>query len=236
MPMMIRLKVSMFALVFSTALFADLTTSVFPPPGGVTFSSAGNIGQGNGKTNYYQNFDTSQFQDLYWGPVTVGDIGGGGDMTFSSYSAANGIAIWTGPSFSFFDPANSTPYNLPTRFELQVQPYTGSPQGFTAGGETLTTKGAVGITGAANEPVFHVNGSYQAQMEFQVDSGGGTWVGVYDFYNSHNGGGLVNTSVNNGFWDTDATVPEPASICLFATFCGLTGLQLRRRLRVRSGD
>jgi len=60
-------------LCISVAGHADIFTSGYPPPGGVTFSSSGTL-VGDGRSQYYSNLNPSAYGSLYWGIDSVANI------------------------------------------------------------------------------------------------------------------------------------------------------------------
>ncbi len=191
-------------------------TMGYPPPGGVTFSSSGNgPGSVNGETFAYTTFTPSQYKQLYWGLNAVANVNEGmpnGNMVFTGYNPATGIAVWTSTSNWIFTSGNNVGCcNTPTQLLVQLQPFTAMNAGFLASGflNPTTTKGALGIAGDPNEPLFQVVGatSYQATFEFMTWDGvvadaGNTALAtdIFDFNTNNNGGPGVTTSVDFEFW------------------------------------
>jgi len=189
----------------------------YPPPGGVTFTPSGaGDGAANGETFSYMGFNSSQYNQLYWGLNWVANVNEGtpnGNMQFQSYNPATGIAVWTSTSnWVFTDGANPGGCcNIATQLLVQLQPFTGANAGFLNSGflAPTTTKGALGIAGNPSEPLYQVvgNASYQATFELM------TWDGIpadagnialaqdiFDYNSSNNGGPGVTSAEDFEFW------------------------------------
>jgi hypothetical protein len=97
-----------------------------------------------------------------------------GNMIFLNYNPSTGIATWVSTSDWVFTSAfGGGCCFTPTQLLVQLQPYTNSNAGFLATGflNPTTNKGALGITGDPNEPLYQVTGPYQATFEFEVWDG-----------------------------------------------------------------
>src|SRR5438552_6346024 len=92
---------------FITNAALQLQGPVYPPPGGVTFSSAGGeMGRAGGRTWYFTNTIAAATNVVYWGPTNNGvamsfvspGFSGPEIMTFNpGLSSLNaGIGVWTG--------------------------------------------------------------------------------------------------------------------------------------------
>jgi hypothetical protein len=205
-------------LLFAAVVPASATsyTMGYPPPGGVTFNASGpGSGAANGETFSYTGFTPAQYHQLYWGLNTVANVNEGtpsGNMVFQGYNSTTGIAVWTSTSnWVFTSPINPGCCSTGTQLLVQLQPYTGVNAGFLGSGflAPTTTKGALGIAGDPNEPLYQVVGtaSYQATFELM------TWDGVpadagnmalaldiFDYNTNNNGGPGVTSSEDFEFW------------------------------------
>jgi len=207
----------LFALT-ATPSWAATYTSGHIPAGGVSTTFSGNSIFSTGATYSFTGFNTSDYVSLYWGVNLVANVAQSdnlnpGNMTFTSYNPSTGIIAFTSTQdWTFIDGASNMPVSTPTQLLLQVQPDTGMNAGFLGSGfftGESTTKGALGITGNAGEPVYQIiSGSpFQGTFEFLTwdgtPGGVGTGTDVGDFYAANNGGSntsVVNTSVDFEFW------------------------------------
>ncbi|HKB99082.1 MAG TPA: NosD domain-containing protein [Terriglobales bacterium] len=205
------------ALLMSIAVspaWATTYTMGYPPPGGVTFTSSGpGSGADGGKTFSYTGFNSGAYAKLYWDLNAVANVNEGtanGNMVFLNYNATTGIATWVSTSnWLFTSGFGNGCCTTPTQLLVQLQPYTNSNLGFLSSGflNPTTTKGALGITGDPNEPLYQVTGPYQATFEFEVWDGNTADAGVptagdsiFDYNSNNNGGPGVTTSVDFEFW------------------------------------
>lgn len=203
-------------LVAISPAWATTYTMGFPPPGGVTFSQSGpGSGAVNGETFSYTGFNSSQYHQLYWGLNSVANVNEGtpnGNMQFQGYNSTTGIAVWTSTSnWVFTSPINLGCCTTATQLLVQLQPFTGVNAGFLGSGflAPTTTKGALGIAGDPNEPLYQVvgNTSFQATFELMTWDGNLADVGnpalnldIFDYNSNNNGGPGVMTSEDFEFW------------------------------------
>lgn len=169
------------ALLLSIAVipaWATTYTMGYPPPGGVTFSSSGpGFGAAGGETFSYTGFNSGAYAKLYWGLNAVANVNEGtpnGNMIFLNYNPSTGIATWVSTSdWVFTSGFGGGCCSTPTQLLVQLPSYTNSNAGFLATGflNPTTNKGALGITGDPNEPLYQVTGPYQATFEFEVWDG-----------------------------------------------------------------
>lgn len=206
-------------LLFTAELASAATfTMGFPPPGNVTFTQSGNgAGSATGQTFAYTGFNTAQYNTLYYGLNFVANVNEGvpdGNMVFQSYNATTGIAVWTSTSNWVFTSGNNGGCcNTATQLLVQLQPFTGTNAGFLTSGflSPTTTKGALGISGDPNEPLFQIVGGASFQATFELM----TWDGVpgdagntslatdiFDYNFNNNGGPGVTSSEDFEFWWT----------------------------------
>jgi len=107
---------------------------VYPPPGGVTLNTSGQLGSGLGVFFYFTDFDLSQVNALAWGvdsnePIQLamdGTVDASGEtLQFNAMDSdfANGVMRWTGSAeFTYQDPVtmNFTTVTLDTRLTVHV--------------------------------------------------------------------------------------------------------------------
>jgi len=112
----------------------EILGPVYPPPGGVTFNSNGQMGSGTGVFFYFTDFDLSQVATLAWGtdtsaPILLAMDGMANDpgetLIFNSTDSdfANGIMRFTGSTnFTYQDPGtlNFVTETLDTRLTVHV--------------------------------------------------------------------------------------------------------------------
>ncbi len=211
---------ALFVISLGTISASAVTyTMGYPPVGGATITFSGNSIGPTGGTYAYTGFNSSAYQQLYWGVnfvlnVAQSNVANPGNMMFYSYNSTTGIiAFVSTQNWVFMNGATNTPMNTATQLIVQLQPFTGANAGFLGSGflnGATTTKGALGInTGGSGDPVYQIVSAspYQATFEFQTWDGTAGNIGqgtdVQDFYATNNGGSntsVVNTSVDFEFW------------------------------------
>ncbi|HTS35655.1 MAG TPA: hypothetical protein VMH04_08295 [Candidatus Solibacter sp.] len=189
----------------------------YPPAGGATITQSGSSINSTGGTYAYTGFNTNAYVNLYYGVnfvvnVAQSDVVNPGFMVFNSYNPATGIIAFTSTQpWIFTNGQTNSQVSTQTQLIVQIQPYTGSNNGFLGSGflnGQTTTKGALGITtGGTSDPLFQVvaAGPYQTTFEFETYDGTnlGNGEDVADFYANNNGGSntsIMNTSVDFEFW------------------------------------
>ncbi len=212
---------------------------VYPPPGGVTFSGSGSSGQTSGRTNFYTNMAPAAYDELYWTFHTIANPYHSleqtptGNMVFSDYNAATGIATWNSTANITWDTVTGIE-NIPTKFVVQLQPHTGVNSGPLMSGwlEPVTAATADIASLPANWILADVAAVPQATNNFQVwyqfQTGTGVPLLAYYDASSQTSGGIVQTGASGGFY---STVPEP-TVSMLAGL-GLASLLLKRRSRSR---
>ncbi len=196
----------------------------YPPPGGVTFGSAGtNPGDAGGFTYIFTGFDVSGLANLWYGvdltyPPAAALDGSLDAMTFSGVSGStatwDGTTDWDDPSV-----AGGGTVSVPTRLELTVS---GGPSWVTLPipGYTFPAIGAVIDNSAGSD--FSLN------FIFTADTGGGGYVPINTIQQVPPGGQTL-TSVGFGFY---SVVPEPSSIAMAGLgLLAMIGYGVSRRRR-----
>jgi hypothetical protein len=125
-----KLPLSVLALISASLLLgASLAKAtpvgpVYPPPGGVTFSTSGaaSAADAGGKNYIFSGFNSSAYSDLYWGLssstlTTAGLDGSVNDFTFGQVLGST--AIWKTTS-SWYDPANNTNYSVKINLDITL--------------------------------------------------------------------------------------------------------------------
>ena len=203
--------------VVSQAWAGTTYTMGYPPAGGVTLTQSGNPISNGGGTFAFSGFNTMDYVSLYWGVNTVANVAQSnvaspGNMTFYSYNPSTGIIAFVSTApWTFTNTLNNTTVSMQTQLVVQLQPF-GSPAGFLGSGALVgdtTTKGALGVSGEATDPLYQITsgGAYQATFEFETWDGSSAGIAngtdVLDFYTNNDGGNpttVFNTSVDFEFW------------------------------------
>ncbi|QNM82997.1 hypothetical protein H8M03_01125 [Sphingomonas sabuli] len=144
----------------------------YPAPGGTTFSGSGTgTGFSGGRTNTYSGFDTSQYDELWWGPQGISATvqGNGGLLTFDSISEDGLTMTWTVTSS-----ITSIEYTGPIYIRYVATIVSGSDgwvlaesEGFTGG--PLVVASVTGETFVVNQQFVVAtapDGDYQPLNEF----------------------------------------------------------------------
>ena len=217
-------------------LFAGPYVMGYTPAGGVTVAQAGFPYTSATAVFAYSGFNSSDYQNLYYGVNYVANVAQSnvlspGNMSFQSYNPATGVLAWTSTqNWTFTNTIDSSTVSTATQFIVQIQPYTGVngflSSGFLNGG--TTTKGALGITtGSSGDPLFQVlsAGNFQATFQFLTWDGNpatiGTGTDLLDYYNNNNGGNattVFNTSVDfEFFWNVAKTTAKTVQVGICKT-------------------
>lgn len=223
----------------AAALFGSIPASadtyvgpVYPPPGGVTFSTNGIQAINPGRVATYQNFDLSATDELYFGIVSAGlamdgFLNPGEMLTFDAANSnlANGIAQYAGiTTLSSF----GNPQTVYTRLTLTFQDLA------TSNALALTTNAAIG---GGLIPVLNVAGSFKVGQSFTASNAlNGAYTSAANFYfntpGTPNISEPIKSGISGGFFYSEnqiAGVPEPATWALLLVGFGAVGVGMRRR-------
>jgi hypothetical protein len=212
----------------------------FPAPGGTTFSSSGSlIGDGFsnndvGRTRTYSGFDLSggSFSQLYWN-LTGGTFDGLTPWSNIVGSTTNLSLIGTGPSdityylaqtWSFFDPAISQVINANVRLKTVFTDMFGN--GITGHFVNNFSAGLPSILfSMSTADLTTWGGGFKVSQIYETTAGvdAGVW------FNTHNGGGGLNSSTSGAFWYDPPVQGTPAPGALLLLALGLAAFGLRRR-------
>ncbi len=194
------------------------TGPVYPPPGGVTLTPSGDIGQAGGLTWSYSGFTQSGWTHMVWGssappdlafdapngidPCSSCDAGvdePGETLTFDSADSnlAGGQLEWTGSAKINVLGSDET---LPTRLLMSVTDGT-DPVG-------LMSPSALGLDPQIGGLVLvDANPSYSVNLVFEAFRSG-TWTPAKTLFDSlsTDSGAMVQDDFSGGFWYVDPAV------------------------------
>ncbi|HRW03924.1 MAG TPA: PKD domain-containing protein [Caldilineaceae bacterium] len=164
-------------LVAATSVAAGtLIGPLFPPPGGADVSASGVIGGSGGMDVVYTNFDFSQFDRLYWGPMDESGVEMALDgvvdapqetLSFDTAQSdlSNGVARWSGQAdLTHFVGGSSTTVAVNTRLTIR-------PSGL-GGPLAMELASSLGITGSG--AVLPVTDDYQVNLLAEI-----FWTGAW---------------------------------------------------------
>jgi hypothetical protein len=204
----------------------------YPPPGGASFSSTpplGSLIDSPGKTRIYSNFDSSQWDALYW-QITDGFVG---NADFVTTNAGSALPTLSGNQLTWRLSELLTAGSTSTAVQLVTKFY--QADGLTP---LLASDFVVGDPGMpllllqfTPAELAAWGGGFQVQQVYQTLSG----QDVKDFYDPIPGSGFIASSTNAAFWyDQPTSVPEPTSLSLFGGgLLALAGSVYRRSARSR---
>jgi hypothetical protein len=200
--------------------------TVYPPPGGVTFSTSGaaSAGDAGGKNFIFSGFNSSAYSDLYWGLSSPTSAAAGFDGSVSNFTfdqVLGSTAIWKATS-NWFDPANSTNYNVTVNMDITLN-----------GGAFWVTAGSLGLDpnlGVLANLSFVPSGPFfnTFNIKFVGQGPPGSGLGSNTALNSFEG--QTNSSFNSGFYydpPASSSVPDSGStlLLLIPAILGLCGMR-----------
>ena len=208
---------------------------VYPPPGGVTFSSSGaaSIGASGGRTFHFSGFDLNQSDNLYWGAASATAVGLALDGAINSASEfitlgilSTGVAGGTG--LTQISTTTGT-FNVLTSFRLTVRDLSNNLV-------NLITTGSVGLGfgGVLVDVDSLATNGFTAQLEGFAGNNFNIPLDQY-FTQVQTTGGSSRSSFQGGFFYNELTgggtsqVSEAATLGLFGL--GLVGLGFTARRR-----
>jgi hypothetical protein len=216
---------------FNTAGHADVLTGsgVYPPPGGVTFTSTGSSPDQGVKTANYTSLNPLDYTNLWWGPANLQTTMNGTLSSLTFLNTSGTTATWTGTT-SVFDHATSTTIPITVEFIATI----------TSGASGWITPSTVGITGDPLEVAQITGTSFVVTEQFLAKTSTGSYTTFSGLFNSLNGGPdpsqtLDQTSLKGEFFYTDpsfstSAVPEPSTWAMMILgFAGVGFMAYRRK-------
>jgi Ca2+-binding RTX toxin-like protein len=159
-----------------TATGPKIAINGYPAPGGTTFSGSGSGGNTGGRTATYSGFDTSQYEQLWWGPANPGAATDGSinspseQMTLQSFSGL--VATWTGQTTAQTTSGTQTIY---TKYVATI----------ISGATGWVSAASAGITGGPEVVALINAGTFQMKHEFLGSTTlNGTYQPLNELYNS----------------------------------------------------
>ena len=233
-------------LLSATSAAAAIIGPVWPAPGGTTYTQVGSNRTTGGATGTYTAFDTSQFDDLYWGyeqvlaPLFSGTSGGAStSQALTAGALGGGEIVWDGANWMITTAFGSTPsYDI--RFRTSI---------FDLNGNNITNQVVSGSSvGLPTMPYLLAmdaatlagwGGGFKVFSAFEAYNGS-SWVGVTNLYDSLSTPAgctsCVKTATSGVLYYTEpVAAPEPASLLLFGLSAFAVAGSLRRRTGPGSG-
>ena len=194
------------------------TGPVYPPPGGVTFGSSGDIGRTGGLTWSYSGFTQSGWTHMIYGSAASPDLAfdapngtgpcascdtgvdePGETLSFSAGDSnlAGGVLVWTGSAKINVLGSNTT---LPTRLTMTVTDGNGAVSLMDPSSVGLDPE-IGGLVLVDTHPSYSVNLVFEAQYA-------ATWTPVKDLFDSlsTDPGAMVQDDFQAGFWYVNPAV------------------------------
>lgn len=226
----IALGVAANCIAFSAA--AAPIGPVYPPPGGVTFSSSGGSAGNAGGVNFnFSSFSPGSFSELYWGASSSNLPSAGLDgilhaMNFISFSGTQ--ATWETTS-NWYNPSTFLTTSETIRLTITISGLGATPW-------VSANAPAVGLPAALGAVVDDSLGSnFVANIAFTVPTEGGLALNSLQQLPSCNSQSCAQSNFGGGFYYEPPQaqgVPEPGSIGLAGL--GLVGLAVVRRRVTRT--
>jgi hypothetical protein len=213
-----------------TAHAATLNGPKYPAPNNNGFSSSGtNSGSAGGKTFNYSGFDTSAFDDLYWGPDENLLPGAGldGALHTMTYDQTMGTTAYWQTTSSYTNPTTNATSTQTIWLAIDI---------FGLGSSPWISATSIGLPSSVGAVVDDSAGSnFSANLLFTVGaSPGGTPINNLQqapTTGCPDSNCRTQTAFTGAFYWTDpvAAVPEPASLALIGA--GMVGFCAIRRPR-----
>jgi hypothetical protein len=205
---------------------------VYPPPGGVSFSTSGASSAGDaGGTNFiFSGFNSSDYSDLYWGLASSTSAAAGFDGGLSNFTfdqVLGSTAIWKATS-NWFDPAKNTNYSVTINMDITLN-----------GGAFWVAAGSLGLDpnlGVLANLSFVPSGPFfnTFNISFVGQGPPGSGLGSNTALNSFEG--PTNSTFSGGFYydpPASSSVPDSGStlLLLIPAILGMCGMKRFKALR-----
>ncbi len=200
------LQLGISATMLASAASAQYTWvgPLFPPDGGVTISSSGDIGIGTGRTITFSNLNTTQYTVLLWtlvqGATKInmsyqGAFSGSDVLTYDGITAST--IRWTGTSNMVYL-VSSLPTNIPCETRLTATAINKCAP-VDGGDYNLGSQGGLIRVVTAGSNTFSVRLLAEARPQT-----GGAWLPISTFYSqySHPQGYQLGIAYDGGFFES----------------------------------